>query len=174
METILATAFGRRVDFQRGETDDISNSVRLLLKQNREDAILNFIAFHSELPSSYGVRLPIPPISNLFCQPNNLLLDKILSLLVTCTQEHTVNNGTHDCIYVGNFPLLLPLMARGYLKSEQGRAGKYLVQVAFDLVKARRESAQAGKVSSRNQERYDMSKAAIPLHSVNLLALNYP
>ena len=51
MEVTLSTAFGRRVDFQKGETDDISKAVRLVVNQDKgkEDALMNFIVFHSEL-----------------------------------------------------------------------------------------------------------------------------
>ena len=48
---------------------------------------------------------------------------------------------------VGHFPRLGFLFVKYmFLKSEPGKAGLYLVKVALDLVKARRENGYSGKV----------------------------
>ena len=48
METILATAFGRRVDIQRGETDELSDSVKLLLKDSGDGEMIYFLMLLSK------------------------------------------------------------------------------------------------------------------------------
>ena len=49
METILATAFGRRVDILLGESDELSKSVKLLLRDTKEAEMLGFIVLLSKL-----------------------------------------------------------------------------------------------------------------------------
>ena len=53
METILATAFGRRVDILRGESDELSKSVKLILRDSKEAEMLNFIALLSKFYNKY-------------------------------------------------------------------------------------------------------------------------
>ena len=52
METILATAFGRRVELQRGESDQLSKSMRLLVGGFTSGQVEKFILLESE-SSSY-------------------------------------------------------------------------------------------------------------------------
>ena len=48
LETILATAFGRRIDLQRGESDQFSKSMELLLSGFTDGQLEQFILFHSK------------------------------------------------------------------------------------------------------------------------------
>ena len=48
METILATAFGRQVDIQRGETDELSDSARLFLKDSEDGDFLYILMLLSK------------------------------------------------------------------------------------------------------------------------------
>ena len=48
METILATAFGRRVDILRGESDELSKSIKLLLRDSKEKEMFNFFVLLSK------------------------------------------------------------------------------------------------------------------------------
>ena len=48
METILATAFGRRVDILRGESDELSKSINLLLRDSNEKEVFNFFVLLSK------------------------------------------------------------------------------------------------------------------------------
>ena len=48
METILATAFGRRVDIQRGESDEISENIRLLFQDAKDGEIERFFMLISK------------------------------------------------------------------------------------------------------------------------------
>ena len=48
METILATAFGRRVDIQRGESDEISENIKILFRDTKEGEIERFFTLISK------------------------------------------------------------------------------------------------------------------------------
>jgi hypothetical protein len=48
METILATAFGRRVDILRGESDELSKSIKLLLRDSNEREMFNLFVLLSK------------------------------------------------------------------------------------------------------------------------------
>ena len=48
LETILATAFGRRINLQRGESDHFSKSMELLLSGFTDGQFEQFILFHSK------------------------------------------------------------------------------------------------------------------------------
>ena len=48
METILATAFGRQVELQRGETDPISKSMEVLVGGFTDGQIEKFILLESK------------------------------------------------------------------------------------------------------------------------------
>ena len=53
MEIILAAAFGRQVDILRGESDELSESVKLLLKGLNEAKMLHFITLLSKFYKNY-------------------------------------------------------------------------------------------------------------------------
>ena len=53
METILATAFGRRVDILRGESDELSKSIKLLLRDSNEKEMFNFFVLLSKFCKDY-------------------------------------------------------------------------------------------------------------------------
>lgn len=42
METILATAFGRRVNLQKGESDDLSELINLMFSDQKPGDLLKF------------------------------------------------------------------------------------------------------------------------------------
>ena len=48
LETILATAFGRRINLQRGESDQFSKSMELLLSGFTDGQFEQFVLFHSK------------------------------------------------------------------------------------------------------------------------------
>ena len=48
LETILATAFGRRIDLQRGESDQFSKSMELLISGFTDGQLEQFVLFHSK------------------------------------------------------------------------------------------------------------------------------
>ena len=48
METILATAFGRQVDLQRGESDQLSKSMQLLVGGFTSGQVEKFILLESK------------------------------------------------------------------------------------------------------------------------------
>ena len=50
METILATAFGRRVNVQRGETDELSKSMEVLMAGFTDGQVETMILFESKRP----------------------------------------------------------------------------------------------------------------------------
>ena len=55
METILATAFGRHVDILLGESDELSKSMRLLLRDWKEEEMFQFIGLFSKLYNNIRV-----------------------------------------------------------------------------------------------------------------------
>ena len=48
METILATAFGRQVNVQRGESDELSKAMELLMSGFTDGQVEKLILFESE------------------------------------------------------------------------------------------------------------------------------
>ena len=48
LETILATAFGRMIDLQRGESDQFSKSMELLVSGFSDGQFEQFVLFHSK------------------------------------------------------------------------------------------------------------------------------
>jgi hypothetical protein len=57
LETILATAFGRRINLQKGDSDQFSNSMELLLSGFTEGQFEQFVLFHSKytrIDQSFG------------------------------------------------------------------------------------------------------------------------
>jgi hypothetical protein len=72
METILATAFGRQVELQRGETDSISKSMEMLVGGFTSGQVEKFILLESKFsfcityaPTPPPLRL-LPPDDNCY------------------------------------------------------------------------------------------------------------
>lgn len=61
-------------------------------------------------------------------------------LLATC----------RDFLYAGHFPWLLTLFNPLLAYTEGGKALKYVVKTAKDLIKIRKETGQTGKVATYN------------------------
>jgi hypothetical protein len=55
LETILATAFGRRINLQKGDSDQFSNSMELLLSGFTEGQFEQFVLFHSKYTDRLAV-----------------------------------------------------------------------------------------------------------------------
>ena len=55
LETILATAFGRIIDIQKGESDQFSKSMELLLSGFTDGQFEQFVLFHSKLTVTVSI-----------------------------------------------------------------------------------------------------------------------
>ena len=65
LEAILAVAFGRRIDIQKGESDEFSRSMELLLQGFADGELERLILFHSKflVMISYCWELSMPAAS---------------------------------------------------------------------------------------------------------------
>ena len=134
METILATAFGRRINIQQGEADELTRVVRTFFSQSAEGQVASrdvLVMLNSELP--------------------------LLSLsLSQYYRSFSVN--THNA---GNFPFMVPVFRYLFSKTKDGEDGEKLVKIALELVQARKESGK--KVSVYIDDKASVNDVCSPL-----------
>ena len=121
METILATAFGRVIDIQRGESDDLARAVDDFFMNIQEGGVFDATALVSLFSELY--------ITAKLMHRSRAYVSFIL-------------NFSH----AGNFPWMMSLLRFIITRSKRGEQFALLENIALDLVRARRESKHPGKV----------------------------
>ena len=117
METILATAFGRVIDIQRGESDDLARAVDSFFMNIQEGGFFDATALVSLFSELYitAKLMHRAYVSSLFSR-------------------------------AGNFPWMMSLLRFIVTRSKKGEQFALLENIALDLVRVRRESKHPGKV----------------------------
>ena len=96
METILATAFGHRVDILRGESDELSKSINLLLRDSNEKEVFNFFVLLSKFYSNcQGIIQPLIGIA--FWLGHIVLLTIQCTMIFNCSQGYVPISSSAFC-----------------------------------------------------------------------------
>ena len=121
METIVATAFGRKLDVIGGEADDLTKAAQGFFEQTEEGS------------STSRDKLVM------------LTSKCIVFLLKLCWSVPLMVN---QCSFTGNFPWLIPIFSFLFSYSKGGKNNEKLVKIALELVNARRQTGT--KVRTHN------------------------
>lgn len=116
MEVILATAFGRAIDIQRGESDDLTEIAYTISQSMGE----------GQLTSREMLYLIFSQFLFKFRQCSHSWY-----YYVICTS--------------GNLPWAIPLSRLVFLYTSKGDLWKYMNKIALELVEARRSSTNQGR-----------------------------
>ena len=79
LEAIVATAFGRQVDIQRGDSDEFSKAMDIILEGFADGQLENFMLFHSK-PCVHFIYL-FPSIFHFLFRSFSMVGDTIEILL---------------------------------------------------------------------------------------------